>query len=68
MARSSRRRRRHSKRLGTKIDTGDDRYTKDTRPDWSRKCMICGSTPTVPVSKMCGPCTFGEAETADGNW
>lgn len=22
----------------------------------------------VPVTGMCGPCTFGEADTADGNW
>ena len=26
------------------------------RPDWSSRC------------ELCGPCTFGEAETADGNW
>jgi len=46
----------------------DDHYTTDTRPDWNRKCLVCDATPIVPVSGMCGPCTFGEAETVDGNW
>jgi hypothetical protein len=65
--RSSRRRRRHSKRVG-KISAPKDKYTPDTRPDWSRKCETCGQTPVVPSTGMCGPCTFGESETADGNW
>jgi hypothetical protein len=37
-------------------------------PDWSRTCSVCGSRPDVPLTGMCGPCTFGEAETAGGNW
>jgi hypothetical protein len=37
-------------------------------PDWSRTCSVCGSRPVVPLTGMCGPCTFGEAETAGGNW
>jgi CO dehydrogenase/acetyl-CoA synthase alpha subunit len=41
---------------------------EETRPDWTRKCENCGATPIVPVTGMCGPCTFGEAETAGGNW
>lgn len=40
----------------------------DTTPDWTQECMVCGGAPIVPVSGMCGPCTFGEAETAGGNW
>jgi hypothetical protein len=36
--------------------------------DWSGECDICGCGPTVPVTGMCGPCTFGEAETVGGNW
>ena len=36
--------------------------------DWSGECDICGCGPTVPVTSMCGPCTFGEAETVGGNW
>ncbi|NLA69324.1 MAG: hypothetical protein GX856_13990 [Gammaproteobacteria bacterium] len=43
-------------------------YTDKTRPDWTRKCEVCGQTPIVPVTGLCGPCTFGEAETAGGNW
>ena len=41
---------------------------KQTGPDWSKNCEVCGQTPIVPVTGMCGPCTFGEAETAGGNW
>lgn len=37
-------------------------------PDWSRPCENCGATPVVRETGLCGPCTFGEAETADGNW
>jgi hypothetical protein len=37
-------------------------------PDWSRNCSICDQTPIVPDTGMCGPCTFGEAATAGGNW
>lgn len=37
-------------------------------PDWSRTCEVCGARPVVPSTGMCGPCTFGEAETAGGNW
>lgn len=65
--RSSKRRRRHEKRVG-QISKQDDRYTDETRPDWSKKCMVCHATPVVPVTGMCGPCTFGESETVDGNW
>jgi len=41
---------------------------EDTKPDWNKKCENCGETPIVPVTSLCGPCTFGEAETAGGNW
>lgn len=37
-------------------------------PDWSRKCEVCGARPIMPITKMCGPCTTGEADTAGGNW
>lgn len=40
----------------------------DTKPDWTRECMVCGMSPVVPVSGMCGPCTFGDASTMHGNW
>lgn len=41
---------------------------KATEPDWSQECEVCGQSPVVPVTGMCGPCTFGEAETVGGNW
>ena len=40
----------------------------DSSPDWTSECENCGATPTVTDSGMCGPCTFGEADTAGGNW
>jgi hypothetical protein len=40
----------------------------ETEPDWDHDCEVCGARPIVPATGMCGPCTFGEAETADGNW
>jgi hypothetical protein len=40
----------------------------DVSPDWLTPCIVCGEVPTVPVTEMCGPCTFGEAKTADGGW
>jgi hypothetical protein len=40
----------------------------DTEPDWGGQCEVCGASPIVPATGMCGPCTFGEAETAGGNW
>ena len=39
-----------------------------TAPDWTGNCLICGESPIVPATGMCGPCTFGEAETVGGNW
>lgn len=39
-----------------------------TEPDWSHSCEVCGQTPIVPMTGLCGPCTFGEADTAGGNW
>ncbi len=37
-------------------------------PDWSAECEVCGASPCVPLTGMCGPCTFGEADTIGGNW
>ncbi len=37
-------------------------------PDWTGECMLCGSSPIMPATGMCGPCTFGEADTINGNW
>jgi hypothetical protein len=40
----------------------------EMEPDWSGECENCGASPIVPTTGMCGPCTFGDADTADGNW
>lgn len=37
-------------------------------PDWTRTCEVCGQPPVVSATGLCGPCTFGEADTAGGNW
>ena len=37
-------------------------------PDWTRGCETCNEKPVVRITGMCGPCTFGEADTAGGNW
>lgn len=39
-----------------------------TEPDWGGRCEVCDASPIVPLTGMCGPCTFGEAETVNGNW
>lgn len=36
--------------------------------DYRTKCTVCGATPTVHPTGLCGPCCFGEAETINGNW
>lgn len=36
--------------------------------NWEVECMNCGEKPTVGSTELCGPCCFGEAETAGGNW
>jgi hypothetical protein len=41
---------------------------EEVEPDWTRKCFVCGATPIVPLTEMCGPCTFGVAKTFGGNW
>ena len=46
----------------------EEKQEKISAPDWKRKCSVCGEKPVVPETGMCGPCTFGEAETAGGNW
>ena len=41
---------------------------ESSEPDWEGQCENCGQSPTHPLTGLCGPCTFGEAETAGGNW
>ena len=45
-----------------------DSTDPEFQPDWDTPCMNCGELPIVPVTGLCGPCTYGEADTAGGNW
>jgi hypothetical protein len=40
----------------------------ELEPDWEGQCEVCGQSPVVPLTGMCGPCTFGAADTIGGNW
>ena len=35
---------------------------------WDGECEVCGQSPTVRATGLCGPCTWGEADTIGGNW
>lgn len=37
-------------------------------PDWTTPCQICDEVPTCHPTRLCGPCCFGDAHTAGGNW
>ena len=41
---------------------------KAFRPDDSRDCDVCGASPVVTATGLCGPCTWGESDTAGGAW
>ena len=47
--------------------TGKD-LCDEMEPDWEGSCEVCGQSPIMPITGMCGPCTTGEADTAGGNW
>lgn len=40
----------------------------EVEPDWQSSCEVCGQSPILPITGMCGPCTFGEADTLHGGW
>lgn len=44
------------------------RLLRDFQPNYDHACENCGSTPTVPLSGLCGPCHFGTAEAVGGGW
>lgn len=46
----------------------DDARLKDGDKDWETPCQNCGQQPTVHPTGLCGPCCWGEAEIAGGNW
>ena len=55
----------HSAEREGKLLCGD---CAGTTPDWTSKCDVCGQSPVLPMTGMCGPCTFGDASTLNGNW
>jgi len=59
-----RRKRSHVRNNATVLANDDPRIV----PNWNESCEVCGARPVVPLTGMCGPCTFGEAETSGGNW
>ncbi len=42
----------------------DDPFAKD----WTRGCQNCDQKPVVNMTGLCGPCTWGESDTINGNW
>lgn len=36
--------------------------------DWTKTCTECGEFPVVAQTGMCGPCTFDDKKTANGEW
>ena len=40
------------------------RVAKPRRDVRRLRCTVCGESPTVADTGLCGPCTFGEAATA----
>ena len=50
----------------------------ELNPNYETPCVVCGQTPTVDIYvegklanrlELCGPCTWGEADTIDPeNW
>ena len=60
--------RRAVKRAKGGTDAPREATAEESEPDYSRKCNCCGASPVVPVTGMCGPCTWGEADTLGGNW
>ena len=53
----------------------DARQLGEYKPNYKIKCEVCGAVPTIDVYSLkgkllhhvslCGPCTWGEAETID---
>ena len=61
-------RKRYMERLAKRKLPVEKERPIETAPDWSGKCENCGASPIVPATGLCGPCTFGEADAAGGNW
>lgn len=59
---------RRRKRAKATVSIGGSSSDPRVAPDWSKTCEVCGGTPILPSTGLCGPCTFGDASTANGNW
>lgn len=55
-------------RIILEIEAEDRAKLKNGDKDWATPCMNCEALPTVHPVQLCGPCCWGEAETAGGNW
>lgn len=66
MSHPYRKQRRH-KREAQKQEP-DTKQLADGDKDWNTSCICCGEVPTVHPTGLCGPCCWGESETAGGNW
>lgn len=57
-----------SKRRKKQQQSNQATGAKTSEPKKQEGCIVCGESPVFPDTDMCGPCTFGEAATAGGNW
>lgn len=66
-----------NRRFATEVDLNNHQRAKhriqtptnvDAEPDWEGECEVCGASPIVPLTGMCGPCSFGQASAIGGNW
>ena len=52
----------------SKIPSGPDGASEAFAVDHTRNCNTCEASPVVNATGLCGPCQWGESETAGGNW
>jgi hypothetical protein len=50
------------------VTLGRDGPLQNGDKDWTTPCLVCGRSPTLYPTGLCGPCCTGSAETAGGNW
>jgi hypothetical protein len=65
---SRKRREGHAFKQSQRTDRSAAETLKQGDKNWEVACSACGELPTVHPTGLCGPCCFGEAETAGGNW
>lgn len=50
------------------LEPKSETVSNEDSKNWEVACCNCGEKPTVCETELCGPCCFGEADTAGGNW